>query len=51
MRVDVNVVGRRVKDMNGFMRERKLRIGNLKFSELCSEHKQKELGELLKRLI
>ena len=50
MSVDVNVVGRRVKEVNGFKRERKLRIATWNFSGLCSEQKQKEVGELLKKV-
>ena len=32
----------------GDRQERKLRVGTWNFSGLCSEHKQKEVGELLK---
>ena len=48
--VDVDVVGGRVKEVNGFKKERKLRIATWNFSGLCSERKQKEVGELLKKL-
>ena len=41
---------RRVKEVNGFKWERKLRIATRKFSGLCSEHKRKEVGELLKKI-
>ena len=41
--VDVDVVGKRVKEVNGFKRERKLRIASWNF-------KQKEEGELLKKV-
>ena len=48
--VDVDVVGGRVKEVNGFKRETKLRIATWNFSGLCSEHKQKKVGEPLKKL-
>ena len=50
MSVDVDVVVGRVKEVNGFKRERELRIVTWNFSGLCSECKQREVGELSKML-
>ena len=44
MSVDVDVVGRKEKEVNGFKRERKLRMAIWNYSGLCSERKQKEVG-------
>ena len=44
--VDINRVRENV--LAGNRQERKLRVGMLNFSGLCSECKQKEVGELLK---
>ena len=46
MSVDVGTVGGRVQEVQGLKRERKLRIATWNFSGLCSERKQKEVGEL-----
>ena len=37
----------RQRVLAGHIQERKLRVGTWNFSGLCSEHKQKEVGELL----
>ena len=48
--VDVEVVGGRVNNVKGIRSERRLRIGTWNFSGLCSDRKQKEVGELLMKL-
>ena len=45
--VDVDLVGRKEKAMVRNKRERKLRLATWNFSGLCSDRKQKEIGELL----
>ena len=45
--VDVDLVGRKAKAMVRNKRERKLRLATWNFSGLCSDRKQKEIGELL----
>ena len=50
MSVNVGAVGGRVQEVQGLKRERKLRIATWNFSGLCSERKQKEVGELLLKL-
>ena len=45
--VDVDLVGRKAKAMVRNKQERKLRLATWNFSGLCSDHKQKEIGELL----
>ena len=45
--VDVDLVGRKEKAMVRNKRERKLRLAIWNFSGLCSDRKQKEIGELL----
>ena len=45
--VDVDLVGRKAKTMVRNKRERKLRLATWNFSGLCSDRKQKEIGELL----
>ena len=47
MHIDVNLVGNKVKALRGRERERRLRVATWNFSGLDSEHKQKEIGELL----
>ena len=47
--VDVDVVGERMKEVNVFRRERKLRIATWNFSGLCSEREQKEVGGTFKK--
>ena len=44
--VDVDLVGRKAKTLVRSKRERKLRVATWNFSRLCSDHKQKEIGEL-----
>ena len=43
----MNLVGNKVKAFGGRERERRLRVATWNFSELGSEHKQKEIGEFL----
>ena len=45
--VDVDLVGRKAKALVRNKRERKLRVVTWNFSGLCSDRKQKEIGELL----
>ena len=45
--VDVDLVGKKAKAMVRNKRERKLRLATWNFSGLCSDRKQKEIGELL----
>ena len=45
--VDVDLVGSKAKTLVRNKRERKLRLATWNFSELCSDRKQKEIGELL----
>ena len=45
--VDVYLVGSKAKRLVGNKRERRLRVATWNFSGLCSDHKQKEVGELL----
>ena len=45
--VDVDLVGSKAKAMVRNKRERKLRLVTWNFSGLCSDRKQKEIGELL----
>ena len=45
--VDLNLVGSKANMLVGNKQERKLRVSSCNFSGLCSEHKQKEVGELL----
>ena len=45
--VDVELVGSKAKAMVRNKREWKLRLATWNFSGLCSDHKQKEIGELL----
>ena len=45
--VDVDLVGRKAKEMVRNKRERKLRLATWNFSGLGSDRKQKEIGELL----
>ena len=47
MHIDVNLVGNQVKALRGRERERRLRVATWNFSGLGSEHKQKEIRELL----
>ena len=47
MHIDVNLVSNKVKALGGRERERRLRVATWNFSELGSERKQKEIGELL----
>ena len=45
--VDVDLVGRKAKALVRTKRKRKLRLATWNFSVLCSDRKQKEVGELL----
>ena len=45
--VDVDLVGSKAKALVRNKRERKLRLATWNFSGLCSDRKQKEIGELL----
>ena len=45
--VDVNLVGSTAKRLVGNKWERRLRVATWNFSGLCSDRKQKEVGELL----
>ena len=45
--VDVDLVGSKAKALVRNKQERKLRLATLNFSGLCSDRKQKEIGELL----
>ena len=45
--VDVNVLSIRIKTVLESKRERRLRVATWNFSGLCSECKQKEVGEVL----
>ena len=45
--VDVNLVGSKAKRLVGNKWERRLRVATWNFSGLCSDRKQKEVGELL----
>ena len=45
--VDVDLVGNKAKALVRNKRERKLRLATWNFSGLCSDRKQKEIGELL----
>ena len=45
--VDVDLVGSKAKALVRNKRERKLRVATWNFSGLCSDCKQKEIGELL----
>ena len=45
--VDADLVGSKAKALVRNKRERRLREGTWNFSGLCSDHKQKEIGELL----
>ena len=47
MRIDVNLVGNKVKALGGRERERRLKVATWNFSGLGSERKQEEIGELL----
>ena len=47
MHIDVNLVGNKVKALEGRERERRLSAATWNFSGLGSERKQKEIGELL----
>ena len=47
LHVDVNLVECKVKALGGNKRERRLRVTTWNFSGLGSEHKQKEVEELL----
>ena len=44
---DVNVLSNRIKAVVGSKRERRLRVATWNISGLCSERKQKEVGEVL----
>ena len=43
--LDVKLVGDKAKELGGSVRDRRLRVATWNFSELGSEHKQKELGK------
>ena len=45
--VDVDLVGNKAKALMRTKRERRLRVATWNFSGLCSDRKQKEVGELL----
>ena len=45
--IDVNVISHRIQALEGSNRERRLRVATWNFSGLCSERKQKEIGEVL----
>ena len=47
--VDVDLVGSKVKRLVGNKRERRLRVASWNFTGLCSDCKQKEVGELLEK--
>ena len=48
--VDVIAVEEKIKAVTGNKCERKLRIGTWNFAGLCSERKQKEVGQVLEKL-
>ena len=48
--VDVNVIGHRIQALDRSNRERSLRVATWNFSGLCSECKQKEIGEVLAKI-
>ena len=45
--LDVQLVGDRVRALGGSVTDRRLRVATWNFSGLGSEHKQKEIGEVL----
>ena len=49
--VDVIVVEKKVKAVTGNKCERKLRIGTWNFAGLCSERKQKEVGQVVQLML
>ena len=49
--VDVIAVEEKVKAVTGNKCERKLRIGTWNFAGLCSERKEKEVGQVLEKLL
>ena len=51
MNVDVNVLSNRIKAVLESKRERRLRVATWNFSGLCSERKQKEVGEVLAKIL
>ena len=45
--VDVNVLSNKIRAVLESKRERRLHVATWKYSGLCSERKQKEVGEVL----
>ena len=49
--VDVNVLSNRIKAVLENKRESRLRVATRNFSGLCSERRQKEVGEVLAKMV